>query len=86
MADCAPVVTEDVVQAQTDRAKCYNCMSKIARGSLKGVITVDVDVQNKVTGEIKGVQQNRSLCASCVRTNIQALGRHLNMIAQKIGM
>jgi len=86
MPDNSPTITLDVVQAQTNRAKCYNCMSKIDRGSLKGVITVDVDIQDKKTGEIKTVQQNRSLCAQCVRTNIQALSNHLNMIAQKIGL
>ena len=86
MSDKSPIVTLDVVQAQTNRAKCYNCMSKIERGSLKGVITVDVDIQNKTTGEIKAVQQNRSLCAPCVRTNIQSLFNHLNAIARKVGV
>ena len=85
MPDNSPVITLDVVQAQTNRAKCYNCMTKIERGSLKGVITVNVDLQDKLTGEIKTVQQNRSLCAECVRTNIQALANHLNNIARKIG-
>lgn len=85
MPDGSPIVTLDIVQAQTNRAKCYNCMTKIERGSLKGVITVNVDIQNKVTGEIKPVQQNKSLCADCVRTNIQALFNHLNMLTQKIG-
>lgn len=86
MSDDGPIVTIDVVEAQTSRAKCYSCIAKIERGSLKGVITVNVDVQNKVTGEIKPVQQNRSLCVECVRTNIQALYNHLQMLARKIGM
>jgi len=86
MPDTSPIVTLDVVQAQTNRAKCYNCTAKIKQGSLKGVITVNVDIQDKTTGEIKAVQQNRSLCADCVQTNIQALSNNLNMIARKIGL
>lgn len=86
MADEPPTVTIDVLQAQTGRAKCYNCMDKIELGCLKGVITVRVDIQDKMSGEIKSVLQNRSLCADCVRTNIQALLNHLNVIARKIGV
>ncbi len=86
MGDTSPIVTLDVLQAQTGRAKCYNCMNKIDKGSLKGVITVNVDIQDKVTGEIKQVQQNRSLCLECVTTNVQSLYAHLNRLAQKMGM
>ena len=86
MSDTSRIVTLDIVEAQTSRAKCYHCEVKIARGSLKGVITLMVDVQNRTTGEIKPVQQNRSLCDGCVRTNIEALYNHLQMLAKKIGM
>jgi len=86
MGDGQPIMTLDVIEAQTNRAKCHNCKIKIVRGSLKGMITVDVEVQDKRTGAIKAVQQNRSLCENCVRTNLRALGNHLNSMAKKIGM
>lgn len=86
MSDNGPIVTLDVIQAMTNRAKCYNCQTLIKKGDLKGVITVDVEVTSKTTGETKPVQQNRSLCAQCVHNNVHALFNHLNMIAKKIGI
>ena len=86
MPNSSPIVTLDVIQAATDRDKCYNCQTHIKKGDLKGVITVDVDVTNKITGEIKPVEQNRSLCSQCVSSNVQSLMNHLTVIARKIGI
>ena len=76
------IITLDIIQAPTGRAKCYNndCQKLIMKGKPKGVIEVEEDVDGAK------VIQNRSLCIQCTTKNVVAMADHVNRMAMKINV
>ena len=72
------IITLDVIIAPTGRAKCHNCESLIMKAKPKGVIEVEVEVDGTM------VLQNRSLCLTCTRKNVEALHTHTQNLLMKI--
>lgn len=85
MSNDVPIITLDIIAAPTNRAKCHSCKLEIKKGALKGVIYVEVEYTNPKTGEVTTAYQNRSLCKTCVRNNINGLSNHLNYLTNKLG-
>jgi hypothetical protein len=73
-----PIVTLDILEAPTNRAKCHHCQTVIKKGELKGVIEVTVEIDGAQ------VNQNRSLCRNCATKNVTALSTHLQNLLIKL--